>query len=454
MTPIEGMPILTAAQMRTAEADSGVTPERLMERAGAGVAQAVHRLAAGADVLVACGPGNNGGDGYIAAARLAAAGLSVRVASLGDPRTDAARRARGGWTGPVEPLADAAPASILVDALFGTGLTRAVDQAGLLAALAHHARLTIAVDLPSGVATDDGALLSDAPHADVTLALGALKPAHLLHPAAARCGAVRLIDIGIPVTSPVAVLGRPILPPPGAQDHKYTRGMVAVVAGAMPGAAVLAATAAARGGAGYVLLLGGATDCVAHAIVRRRYAAAALAGVRIGALLVGPGLGRDERARERLDAVLATATPAVIDGDALHLVTPGRLADRDAPTILTPHAGEFVALFGDLPGGKLDQALAAARASGAIVVYKGADTVVAHPDGRTRIAPTASPWLSTAGTGDVLAGAIAAQLAGHGDPFDAACAGVWLHAEAARRCGASFIADDLAAALTAARAVL
>lgn len=454
MISIEGQPILTAAQMRAAEAASGVPPEQLMERAGAGVAQAVHRLAAGADVLLLCGPGNNGGDGYVAARILAANGMSVRVAALGEPRTDAARGARAAWTGPVEALADAVPASLLVDALFGTGLSRGIDDAGALDALAKRARLTIAVDMPSGVATDDGALLSDAPWCDVTLALGALKPAHLLQPSASRCGSVRLLDIGVvPIEAVAQVLDDLVLPPPRADDHKFTRGMVAVVAGAMPGAAALAATAAARAGAGYVLLLGSATDRLPHAVVRRRWSADALEDGRIGAVLIGPGLGRDEAAQAKVLAALASMHPLVIDGDALHLVSPAQVAARSAPTVLTPHAGEFAALFGDVPGSKIERARAAA-ASGAAVVFKGADTVIADPEWRTRIAPTGPAWLSTAGTGDVLAGAIAAMLARTGLALPAACDGVWLHAAAARRCGASFIADDLAHALTAARASL
>ena len=236
--------------------------------------------------------------------------------------------------------------------------------------------------------------------------------------------------------------------PPGPDSHKYTRGMVAVVAGAMPGAAALAATAAAHAGTGYVLLLGSATDRLPHAIVRRRYDAAALDDPRIGVIVIGPGLGRDDKARERLDAALATPHPLVIDGDALHLLDLDRLRQREASAIVTPHAGEFSSLFGEGHGSKIDRARAAAKESGATIVFKGADTVISRPDGYTWVSAAKAPWLSTAGTGDVLVGTIAAQLvANERDPFGAAGAGVWLHSEAARLLGPAFIADDLAAAL-------
>ena len=447
MIELEGAPILTAAGMRAAEAATGDSEQTLMARAGAAIATAVHRLAAHHEVLVACGPGSNGGDGYVAAARLAALGRKVRVAASGEPRRPAAVAARAEWNGPVEPLHTARPAPVLVDALFGTGLSRPLtaQDAAALARLAEEAGLVIAVDLPSGIATDDGAVLSEA-RADVTLALGAAKPSHLLLPAAARCGAVRVLDIGVAADGPVAGLARPVLHAPAADAHKYSRGMVAMVAGRMPGAAALASEAAARL-AGYVLLLGSATDRLPHAVVRRRWSAAALEEARIGAVVVGPGLGRDEAARERLDAALASAHPLVIDGDALHLLDLARLRERAAPTILTPHGGEFAALFGTGEGSRIDRARRAAAESGAVVVFKGGDSVVAHPDGDARVAVARVSWLASAGTGDVLAGVIGALAAAGHDPFAAACHGVWLHAEAARRAGHAFVADALAAEL-------
>jgi len=463
MTPLAWKPILTAAEMRSAEAaaiEQGASVESLMARAGRDVAAVVQRLAAGAPVLVLCGPGNNGGDGYVAATMLAGMGLPVRIAASGPPTSAAAKDAASRWTGPVETLAAAIPAPVLVDALFGTGLSRPLE-AGITDCLHHlrdRARLAIAVDLPSGVGTDDGACLSDIPAFNLTLALGAAKPAHLLQPAADLCGTVRILDIGVPVWSNAFTLGKPYAPCVGPESHKYSRGMVAIIGGAMPGAAELAAQAALRSGAGYVLLLAEGNPQAPHAVVRRPFAPEALEDKRIGALVIGPGLGRDAEARARLDHALASRCPLVIDGDALHLLDEPRLAlvrDRDAAVIMTPHAGEFDALFGKGPGSKIDRARIAAARAGATIVFKGADTVIASPEGLVRVAQGANPWLSTAGTGDVLAGAIGAVLATPIEPpFEDACAGVWLHGQAARRLGAAFTADDLAEALTAARASL
>ncbi|MBA4761693.1 NAD(P)H-hydrate dehydratase [Sphingomonas sp.] len=452
----EGAPVLTAAAMRAAEeraiaAGSSVTD--LMERAGTGVAEWVHRLAAGSEVLILCGPGNNGGDGYVAARVLASRGVPLRVAALGEPKTEAAAAARAAWGGGVEALTDATePAPVLVDALFGTGLTRALDPAlaDIVNALVVQAGLSIAVDLPSWAETDGGGSFGAALAAfDVTLALGALKPAHLLQPVAQQCGAVRLVDIGLGESeTPVRTLARPRLAMPGPDAHKYSRGMVAVVSGPMHGASELAARAAYRAGAGYVLLLTGGLPNPPHAIVRQRWSAEALDDKRIGAVVIGPGLGRDERAREKLDAALASERPLVIDGDALHLLDLSALRNRAAPTVLTPHAGEFDALFGAGAGSKIDRAQDAARRSNAVVVFKGADTVIAAPNGWTNVAPLGNPWLSVAGTGDVLAGAIAARLAQRSwDVLGAASNGVWLHGEAARILDRCFLADELADAL-------
>jgi len=452
MIPLDGRSILTATEMRAAEARAvagGATIESLMARAGCEVAAAVRRLAARSEVLVLCGPGNNGGDGYVAATALADGGLPVRIAAAGEPRTAAARNARAGWSGPVEAIADAEPAPILVDALFGTGLTRPLDDTLVahLRRLTDRARLSIAIDLPSGVATDDGACLSDVPVFDLVLALGAVKPSHLLQPAASRARVMRIFDIGVEARSDVRVLDKPMLSPPPSDAHKFSRGMVAIVAGNMPGASALAAVAAARSGAGYVLLIGGATDRLPHAIVRRRYSAESLADPRIGALVIGPGLGRDELARDRLGVALASRHGLVIDGDALRLLDLDHLRRREVPAILTPHAGEFDALFGTGQGSKIDRARAAALRSGATIVFKGPDTVIADPSGAMRVASGGSNWLSTAGTGDVLAGIIAARLASGANPLDAAAAGVWVHSEAARLLGPAFIADDHAAAV-------
>ncbi len=461
MIPSEGQPILTAAQMRAAEdaaVASGTSVEMLMQRAGEGIAAAVRRLTAGADVLVLCGPGNNGGDGYVAASVLQRLGLNVRVAADEAPRTPAASAARRGWQGDVEPLDTARPAPVLIDCLFGTGLSRPLPGTtdAVLARLAGAAQVVIAADLPSGVDADSGTVPDwvAAHPATLTLALGALKPAHVLEPAASVCGTVRLIDLGLserPADCIVATA--PHLPQPGPESHKYTRGMLAVVVGAMEGAARLSGIAALRSGAGYVALYGDGGRGGPDALVHRPYDADALTDPRIGAILIGPGLGRDDDARQRLKALIAADEHAlVIDGDALHLLDPDTLAGRSHPVILTPHAGEFKALFGEGAGSLPDRARAAAKRTGAVVVLKGPTTIVAAP-ARTIVHPRGNPWLSTAGTGDVLAGAIAAQLAhADADPLAAASAGVWLHAQAARRLGASFIADDLANALTPVRA--
>lgn len=457
MTPIADAAVLTVAEMRAAEARAfagGDSPQAMMRRAGKACAHAIRRLSAGGEVLVLCGPGNNGGDGYVIAATLAAFGHPVRVAALAEPRTDAARLARGAWQGTVESFATAEPAPVLVDALFGIGLSRALDDAtaARLERLSAAAHLTVAIDLPSGVDGDSGALLGCPYHARITSALGALKPAHLLQPAAQVCGAVRLIEIGVEAGDRTRVVAPPRLTAPGPSSHKFNRGMVAIIKGRMAGAAELAASAAMHAGAGYVALLGATIPAAPHALVRRALSDEALDDRRIGALVIGPGLGRDEAMRALVERALACRHPLIIDGDALHLVTPELIRARAEPVVLTPHAGEFAALFGEGQGSKLDRARDAAQAAGAVVVFKGADTVIAAPDGRALLAPAASNWLSTAGSGDVLAGAIAACLAAGLDPLDAAAAGVWLHGEAARACGAAFIADDLARALASARA--
>lgn len=444
-----GLPIVTAAEMRAAEDQSiatGATIDTLMTRAGEAVAEQVRRLAAGAEVLVLCGPGNNGGDGYVAAAALKRAGNPVRVAAFGEPRSAAAVAARTGWSGPVEPLSEATGAPVILDAIFGIGQRRALGDAiaAPLGRLIGESRMAIAIDLPSGLSSDEAICLATLPPIDLTLALGALKPAHVLHPAAQRCGAIRVLDIGVAVDASVRVASMPRLRVPATDAHKFSRGMVAVVAGKMAGAGALAATAAGRGGAGYVLLLGSATDRLPHAIVRRRFTAHALGDERIGAVVIGPGLGRDDAAKERLDAALSCRHPLVVDGDALHLLD-GR--QSEATMVITPHAGEFSAMFGDIEGNKIAKARQAAHRSGAVVVFKGADTVIAAPDGRVAVHADSPSWLASAGTGDVLAGLIGARLAAGGDPFAAAEAGVWLHAEAARLAGPALIADDLAAHL-------
>lgn len=446
MKPLIG-PVLTAAETRAAEQvamAAGVSVDTLMERAGLALARAVWRFGGGRSTLILCGPGNNGGDGYVAARLLQSWGVTVRLAALLPPATDVAKRAAAQWSGKVEALTGVDTAPILVDAIFGTGLSRALD-ADLVATLKRlraAARMVIAADVPSGVETDSGADLG-AISVDVTVALGALKPAHLLQPAASLCGHIASADIGLAPESTRQVMARPMLKTPSAADHKYTRGLVTILSGDMKGAARLVASAAVRSGAGYVVLAGDPEATGIPLSIVHRSPDAALADARVSAIIVGPGLGRTGAAEASVMQALQTGKPVVLDADALHLIRPGQIARHTAPVILTPHKGEFEAMFGKLPGSKIDQALAAAAASGATVIFKGADTVVASPDGRVGLSAQSSPWLSSAGTGDVLAGIAGAMLARGLDAHEAACAAVWLHNRAAHLAGPALIADDL-----------
>lgn len=455
-----GEPILTATEMREAEQAAflaGTDEYGLMETAGRAAAEIIWRAGHRRDTLVLCGPGNNGGDGFVIARLLKERGVPVRVAALGDSRTESARRARAGWGGPVEDMMTAAPATQLVDALFGTGLTRGLEEAvaARLCGLAKDAAHVHAIDLPSGVETDSGALLSTMPRYGTCIALGAYKPAHLLYPAAGLIGRLVLADLGIELRSDTHRLPTPVLHAPGASAHKYTRGLVAVIGGAMPGASLLASIAAARSGAGSVRHYAHALPSAGpHAIVHRQFdrtdeVTGLVSDERIGAVLIGPGLGLDSEAAALLDAALSSAHPLVLDADALTLLS-GKGRPLPPGCIMTPHEGEFRRLFGDLPGSKIDRARLAARSSGAVIIYKGADSVIAAPDGRVAVASGMSSWLSTAGTGDVLAGLAAGRRVVTSDPFRAACEAVWLHGDAARRSGAAFVADDLLDALPAA----
>ena len=455
--------ILTAAQTRAAEAAliaRGTSVDDLMQRAGRGAAEWIWRVAAGRSVTVLCGPGNNGGDGYVIAEALRERGGAVQVVMAAEPASAAAKVARGLYQGAVLPADGLPHGEVLVDCLFGTGLTRSLGahDAALLTRLAAGHRQVVAVDVPSGVDADLGqALNSDLPANHLTLALGAWKFAHFLLPAAARMGELQLVAIGLAAVEGAAlVIARPRFAPPSVDAHKYTRGLLAVVGGAMPGAALLAASAAQHAGAGYVKLLGQRAAPPPDLVCDPRPLGAALSDTRLNAVLLGPGLGRDAAARAAVAQVLARQAPTVLDADALLALTPALLKGRVARLIVTPHGGELVALeqaFG-LPntGSKPDRALALARSGNMVVVAKGADTVVAGPGGQMTLAQRASSWLSTAGTGDVLAGVIASRLATGADPFAAACDGVWLHGEAARRCLAPFPAGELAAQVRSAYA--
>ncbi len=466
-------PVLTSEAMRDAEARtiaSGVPARELMERAGRAAATAILRYDAPRTAVVACGPGGNGGDGYVVARHLAAAGIAVTVAADARPGTGPARDAAADWDGPVVPLSDAPVAECLVDALFGIGMTRPLGAAhvGALERLAA-ARLRVALDLPSGVGSDDGADLGCPYEADLTVAFAALKPAHLLHPAAPWCGRVTIADIGVAVASTLVRNTRPSRLRLAPASHKYARGSALVVAGPAGhgGAARLAALAALRVGAGLVTLVAptpaqtenaARLDAVMLRIADDGTALARLLTDRhLTALLVGPGLGRDARARGLVEAALAAGRPLVLDGDVFTLFAAGAEGLRSrlrAPAVLTPHEGEFARLFPDARGNKVERARAAAARVGAVVALKGPDTVVAAPDGRASVNVHASANLATAGSGDVLAGLITGLLAQGVDAFDAACAGVWLHGDLGRRGGTGLIADDLAGLIPAALASL
>lgn len=453
--------ILTVAQMRAAEQaliDSGTTVDALMQVAGRGAGEWVRRAAAGRPVTVLCGPGNNGGDGWVIAQHLFEHGNAVRVIAAREPGTDAARNARALYRGEAA-AADAPPdGELLVDCLFGSGLTRALpdDLADLLRELARGHRQRIAIDVPSGIESDSGRPLNPGlPAWDLTIALGAWKFAHWTMPGAAAMGTLKLVDIGVDAVPGAAeVLPRPRIEPPPVDAHKYTRGLACIVAGAMPGAALLAADSALRSGAGYVKLLAERRpDGVPHDLVVAEAGvdglAPLLADPRIAAALVGPGLGRDAAAWQRLAATLGGGHAVVADADALWLLGEQGLGSLPPPAIVTPHEGEFAHVFGK-GGHKPERTLDAARRLGCVVVFKGPDTVVAAPDGRIAIAPRAPSWLSVAGTGDVLAGLVVGRLAVTRDPFRAACEAVWLHGEAARVAGPAFSASRLAQAVPAA----
>ncbi|WP_298286200.1 NAD(P)H-hydrate dehydratase [Novosphingobium sp.] len=449
--------VLTVAQMRAAEESlmaAGVSVDALMQRAGRGAGEWVRRVAARGSVTVLCGPGNNGGDGWVIAEFLREHGNHVQVIAAREPMTDAARTVRALYRGAVVSADAEIAGDVFVDCLFGSGLTRALpeDLAVLLLRLAESHRHRIAIDVPSGIESDSGRPLNkDLPQWSMTLALGAWKHAHFAMPACAAMGALRLVDIGVSAVPGAArVLTKPVIRAPAADAHKYRRGMVGIVGGDMPGATLLAAQAALRAGAGYVKLAaqtvpqGAPAELVVSADID-----ALLGDARMAALLIGPGLGRSDAASRLLAKALYTGKPCVIDADALVLLRPDML--HGAPCVLTPHEGEMVALeraFGlSGEGLRRDRVVGLSEKSGSVVVLKGPDSLIAAPSGEVIHAPRASSWLSVAGTGDVLAGTIASRLAVHGEALRAAEEGLWLHADAARRCGAAFTAGELAHAV-------
>lgn len=457
--------ILTVGQMRSAEQaliDAGSSVDALMQVAGRGSADWVWRMAGKGRVTVLCGPGNNGGDGYVIAEAIRERGGEAVVVAASEPRTQAARNARAMFGGEVLGRDANAQGEVLVDCLYGSGLTRPLsdDDLALMTRLTSRHRHRVAIDLPSGVQSDSGMLLNEGlPQYELTVALGAWKFAHVLMPSAALVGELRLVEIGVGAVDGAArMVSRPRIAPPGTAAHKYTRGMLAVVAGRMPGAGLLASEAAQGAGAGYVKMFADRRPPNApfDLVVEEGPLADVLTDDRNTAILCGPGLGRDATAREKLTIALADPVPVVLDADALVLLGPRNLAERQAATVATPHEGELVRLEAAFDcegsGSKVERARTLAAASGMVVVAKGPDTVVAAPDGRIACGSRASSWLSTAGTGDVLAGAIASRLAAGIPAFEAACQGLWLHGEAARLCPPGFAASHLAARIPAALA--
>jgi ADP-dependent NAD(P)H-hydrate dehydratase / NAD(P)H-hydrate epimerase len=480
--------LLTVAAMAAVDAAAiqGGTPGiALMESAGAAVAERARALAPeGGRVLILCGPGNNGGDGFVAARHLAEAGRAVEVVLLGaraDLKGDAALAARA-WTGPVrEGAPDALPAAdLVVDALFGAGLSRDLDGAAraLVEAVNGAGLPVLAVDVPSGVDGDTGAVRGAAIRASETVTFVAFKPGHLLLPGRDLCGRLHLADIGageaalatgLAACGPALHRNGPELwgdafPRLSGESHKYTRGHALVLSGpaTRTGAARLAARGALRAGAGLVTVASppaALAENAAHltAIMLRPCESAddlddLLTDERLNAILLGPGLGTGEGTRERVAVAAAAGRGLVLDAAALTSFAgqaaslAAHIADGGARAVLTPHAGEFARLFQgtDAGGGdKLARARTAAALTGAVVVLKGADTVVAGPDGRAAINGHGSPYLGTAGSGDVLGGLIAGLLAQGMAPFEAACAGVWLHGDAGVRHGPGLIAEDI-----------
>jgi len=451
--------ILTVEQMRAAEQaliDAGSSVDKLMQIAGRGAAEWVWRMAGHHRVTVLCGPGNNGGDGYVIAEAIREKGGKVSVVAVTEAKSDAARNARSLYGGEVLGSDVEIHGEVLVDCLFGSGLARPLTQEhfDLLTRLAMNHRHRVAIDLPSGVQSDSGMLLNeDLPDYDLTVALGAWKFAHFLMPAAAKMGHMRLVGIGVaPVEGAARRIVRPEIAAPGADAHKYRRGLLAVVGGEMPGAALLACEAARGAGAGYIKLFAKyPPNAPPDLVVETGNLSDVLTDHRNTAMLVGPGLGRHADAREKLATALADPVPVVLDADALVLLGARQLSERSAPIVATPHDGEMIALeraFGlDGAGSKVERAAALAGASGMVIVAKGPDTVIAASDGRIACADRPTSWLSTAGTGDVLAGAIASRLATGIEAFAAACEGTWLHGEAARLCRPAFGAGELARAI-------
>jgi hydroxyethylthiazole kinase-like uncharacterized protein yjeF len=432
----------------------GASVSAIMEQAGRAVARAIRRHIPPCRTIVLCGPGNNGGDGYVTARHLAQWGWPVSVAAMAPPHGDAIPAAAR-WRGPRVAFAatEVSRADLVIDALFGGGLTR--DIAPDIADVLRAARRLVAIDTPSGVDGASGAVRGFAPRAELTVTFFRAKPGHLLLPGRDLCGALMLADIGMPSAVLGAITSTTFRNAPGLWSlptladtgHKYSRGHVTVLGGpGMTGAARLAAEAARRGGAGLVTIAAlGSADVyragAAGVIVDTTTIEHQIQDVRRTVWVCGPGLGADD-ARRALPVLLAAGRHVVVDADALTLCAgaPERL--RGA-AVLTPHEGEFTRVFGPAGSDRLAAARAAARLTDAVVVLKGSDSIIASPDGRAAINNSAPPSLATAGSGDVLSGLIAGLLAQGMAAWEAACAAVWLHGQAADIVGPGLLAEDL-----------
>lgn len=458
VSPHSDLSLYTPEEMGRVDqlASVSVPVSTLMDNAGRAVARAVRRYMRPCRVLVLCGPGNNGGDGFVAARYLAEAGWPVAVAEMASPHVgSAAAEASARFEGVRVPfaLAEVERADLVIDAVFGAGLSR--DVTGLPADLLQAARKVVAIDIPSGIDGATGQVRGNAPHAAMTVTFCRFKPGHLLYPGRSYMGRLVLADIGMPQAvleqvPPQAWQNAPglwRLPEPGPESHKYTRGVVSLCAGqSMPGAARLCAGGARAAGAGLVRIAAG-QDAPAYRlgapglVIDEGPLESLLADKRRAVWVCGPGLTEDEVA-QTLPALLEAQKCVLADAGALSAAA-GHPEKLHGVAVITPHIGEFTKVFGAPGANPPDSVRKAAAQINAVVVLKGASTLIAAPDGRLAINDHASPALGTAGSGDTLSGVIAALLAAGMPAWDAACAGVWLHGEAGIQAGAWPIAEDL-----------